>query len=300
MTGGELSALARRAQAGDGSARHELLVELYGAVRKHVYLVLGDHVAVVAAPETVYRVVRADAAGTELAIDRGIVTARLWHTEQPHRLALSGGGVTAIATGTIYSLAVGSAGPVVSVIEGTVEVRASDGVHVVHAGTRWPPADGASGTAASRALLALAAPPPMIVEDAVVTIHDAPAIPPDAADAAIDAPPEVHVVPPDAPAIKDRWRTARLLRGQGRFTAALAECLAIVDARDPTWSPIALVEAIRIELEPLADPERAIALADRMVREWPSDALASEARELRCRALRQLGRAEECTPATPP
>jgi RNA polymerase sigma-70 factor (ECF subfamily) len=42
MTGGELSALARRAQAGDGSARHELLVELYGAVRKHVYLVLGS------------------------------------------------------------------------------------------------------------------------------------------------------------------------------------------------------------------------------------------------------------------
>lgn len=41
MTAAELGELARRAQAGDGRARHELLVELYGAVRKHVYLVIG-------------------------------------------------------------------------------------------------------------------------------------------------------------------------------------------------------------------------------------------------------------------
>jgi RNA polymerase sigma-70 factor (ECF subfamily) len=41
MTGEDLAALARRAQAGDAAARHELLVELYGAVRKHIYLVIG-------------------------------------------------------------------------------------------------------------------------------------------------------------------------------------------------------------------------------------------------------------------
>ena len=41
MTGEDLAALARRAQAGDPAARHELLVELYGAVRKHIYLVIG-------------------------------------------------------------------------------------------------------------------------------------------------------------------------------------------------------------------------------------------------------------------
>jgi RNA polymerase sigma-70 factor, ECF subfamily len=41
-TAEELVALARRAQAGDSGARHELLVELYGAVRKHVYLVIGS------------------------------------------------------------------------------------------------------------------------------------------------------------------------------------------------------------------------------------------------------------------
>jgi RNA polymerase sigma-70 factor (ECF subfamily) len=41
MTVVELAALARRAQRGDSDARHALLVELYGAVRKHLYLVLG-------------------------------------------------------------------------------------------------------------------------------------------------------------------------------------------------------------------------------------------------------------------
>jgi RNA polymerase sigma-70 factor (ECF subfamily) len=42
MTAGELAALARQAQSGDTAARHELLVELYCSVRKHVYLVLGS------------------------------------------------------------------------------------------------------------------------------------------------------------------------------------------------------------------------------------------------------------------
>src|SRR5258707_10060822 len=42
MTAGELAALARQAQGGDVAARHELLVELYCCVRKHIYLVLGS------------------------------------------------------------------------------------------------------------------------------------------------------------------------------------------------------------------------------------------------------------------
>jgi len=42
MTAAELAALARGAQAGDSAARHALLVELYGAVRKHVYLAIGS------------------------------------------------------------------------------------------------------------------------------------------------------------------------------------------------------------------------------------------------------------------
>jgi RNA polymerase sigma-70 factor (ECF subfamily) len=37
----ELAALVARANAGDASARHELLAQLYAAVRKHVYLLVG-------------------------------------------------------------------------------------------------------------------------------------------------------------------------------------------------------------------------------------------------------------------
>ncbi|MGN6104864.1 MAG: hypothetical protein ACTHU0_07165, partial [Kofleriaceae bacterium] len=102
-----------------------------------------------------------------------------------------------------------------------------------------------------------------------------------------------------SPSLVERWRIARLLRAQNKLAEALAECLALVEAHDPTWSPIALVEAIRIELGPRASPERAIELADQMAREWPSHGLATEARELRCRALRQLGRGEACAPPSP-
>lgn len=273
---------------------------------------IGDRVAIIAAPGTGYRVVRSDAAGAEIAIDHGAVTARLWRTAQPYRLALSGGGVTATAVGTVYSLAVGAGGPVVSVVEGTVEVLAAEGRRAVHAGSVWPPASPAADPAGARVLLALAAPVrapvpvPMIADADVADAAAAPPAPPDVAgDAAIAvlagaSVNSVNSAVPAIPEIRDRWRTARLLRGQGRFAAAVTECLAIADRHDPTWSPIALVEAVRIELGPLADPERAIALAERTIHEWPADVLVSEARELRCRALRQLGRSDGCALVTQP
>lgn len=42
MTAVDLAELARRAQAGDLTARHELLTDLYAAVRKHVYFLVGS------------------------------------------------------------------------------------------------------------------------------------------------------------------------------------------------------------------------------------------------------------------
>ena len=275
---------------------------------------IGDRVAIVAAPGAVYRVMRADPGGTEIAVDRGAVTARLWRSAEPHRLVLSGGGITATATGTVYTLAIAATGPVVRVTEGTVEVRAADGLHVVAAGASWPAADPGPDPDGARTLLALSAPVPRpgpadadaaVAADAAIEA-DAGGSPasPDGADSVEVSPgPRRAPAPPRAasgpPAMKDRWRTARLLRGQGRFAAAIAECVAIADARDSTWSPIALIEALRIELGPLAEPEGAIALADRMLREWPGDPLLPEARELRCRALRQLGRAAECASPRP-
>jgi RNA polymerase sigma-70 factor (ECF subfamily) len=65
VSGSELAALAKRAQSGDVVARHELLVELYRAVRKHVYLVIG------AGP------IADDAVqDTMIALDRGLAAFR--------------------------------------------------------------------------------------------------------------------------------------------------------------------------------------------------------------------------------
>jgi RNA polymerase sigma factor (sigma-70 family) len=61
----ELAALAQRAQSGDAVARRELLVELYRAVRKHIYLVLG---AGAIADDAVQE--------TMIAIDRGLAGFR--------------------------------------------------------------------------------------------------------------------------------------------------------------------------------------------------------------------------------
>lgn len=293
-----------------------VLVWPRGAARAPLFV--GDRVAVVAAPDTAYRVVQASAGETEIAVEHGAVTARLWHGEAPHHLVLRGGGVTATATGTIYSLAVSASGPVVSVIEGSVEVRSAEGAHRVAAGTRWPAAAAPVDVAAGRVLQALPATVPVTavaLDAGDADGNAAAATAADAADAAAaaDAMQDAGLVRDahgaaaaatgaagvPAPAVKEHWRTARLLRGQGRFADALAECVAIADAHDTLWSPIALVEAARIALGPLADPERAVRLCDRMLQEWPGDALIAETRELRCRALRQLGRGAECAPAKP-
>ncbi len=223
---------------------------------------------------------------TRIAVDRGTVTARLFHGAA-HRLSLEGGGVTAVATGTVYTLAVAEHGAVVGVVQGTVEVRDSAGSRAVAGGATWPPSAAFPDRSAAGALLALSdrPAPPLPARVANAPPADAPA--PDA------VPAPLHPGTP-APSIKDRWHHARLLRGQGQFSEAIAECMAIAETRDATWAPIALLEAARIYLGPLSDPEHAIEIADRLGSQWPNDALAPEARDLRCRALGQLGRASEC------
>jgi RNA polymerase sigma-70 factor (ECF subfamily) len=69
----ELAALAQRAQSGDAAARHELLVELYRSVRKHVYLVIGaGPIAEDAVQETMIALDRG------LAAFRGDASPRTW------------------------------------------------------------------------------------------------------------------------------------------------------------------------------------------------------------------------------
>jgi RNA polymerase sigma-70 factor (ECF subfamily) len=70
---GELTRLAQRAQSGDAAARHELLVELYRAVRRHVYLVIGSGpIADDAVQETMIALDRG------LAAFRGDASPRTW------------------------------------------------------------------------------------------------------------------------------------------------------------------------------------------------------------------------------
>jgi hypothetical protein len=263
---------------------------------------IGERVAIVADPGTSYRVVAATSDETRIAVDRGAVTARLWHGAGAHRLALEGGGVTATATGTVYSLAVGEHGAVVHVDEGTVEVRDERGTRAVAAGQTAGSGVASADSRAGAMLRELAAPPvpgDAAAPPATVPI-DAPADTAARRDARVaTTPPTPAPVDAAIESVKDRWHRVRLLRGQGQLDAAVRECLAIADLRDATWSPIALVEAVRIYVGPLADSERALALADRVLAEWPGDALADEARALRCRALDQLGRGAECKPATP-
>jgi hypothetical protein len=231
-------------------------------------IAIGERVAIVVEPGTSFRVIRADAGETRIAVERGAVTARLFHGAA-HRLALEGGGIVATATGTVYSLAVGPTGATVHVDQGTVSVRDAAGMHEV--GADSPP------SAAATTLLALPAPATPDPPPPKVAPH---------------TPPPPPAPAPESP--KDRWHRARLFRSQGKLAEAIAECLAIADTNDTTWAPIALVEAARIYLGPLGDPEHAIATADRMIAAWPAASLAGEAREIRCRALTQLGRA--CAP----
>lgn len=278
---------------------------------------IGDRVAIIAEPNTRYRVLAADARSTEVFVEHGTVTARLWPGAQPHRLALRGEGIEAVATGTVFALQVDDRGASVHVHEGKVEVTRGSEHAQVAAGTAWPVSATPRDRRAAEQLLAMAPPLPSdtAVSSPTAVRDDAPAAPPIDADQAAPAdarashvvptapspptdaaaaPPPTDAAPP--PTMNERYRRARLQRGQGNFDAAIRECLAIADAKDATWSPIALLEAARIELGPRASPERAIVLADRFIAEWSTHELAPEARELRCRALRQLGRDAECKP----
>ncbi|HSR97472.1 MAG TPA: hypothetical protein VLM79_10500 [Kofleriaceae bacterium] len=270
---------------------------------------IGERVAIVAEPGTVYRIVRASGDETAIEVERGEVTARLWPGTHAHRLTLQGGGVVALAQGTVYSLAVERGTGAVHVDEGTVEVRIGAEVHRVPAGASWPP-DRPRASGRSRAPVLTALPTPdrrSLAPSASPTPSPSPTAsasptpsPLPGASPSIDiASPALQRATPDlkgAPSqtIKKRWQLARRLRAEGKLRMAIAECIAIADLHDATWSPIALVEALRLYGGPLADPALAVAIADRTIAEWPADVLVPEARALRCRALARLGRGQEC------
>jgi hypothetical protein len=146
--------------------------------------------------------------------------------------------------------------------------------------------------------VAIAPEPPVVIvrRPTTLPLPVAPGAPEQALPAARAQPvrhPALVAQAPDAVApvdLAERWRGERRRRAAGDLAGALADCLAIADTADPVWTPISLLEAARIELGPLADVDAARRLAQRLLDDWPASALAPEARELRCRALVQLGR----------
>ncbi|HEY3803943.1 MAG TPA: hypothetical protein VGL61_15110 [Kofleriaceae bacterium] len=277
---------------------------------------IGDRVAILASAGSRYAVAAIDASHTEIAIERGAVTAHVFPGASAHSVVLRGGGVQATGTDTL-TLAVDD--------RGNARVSANAGSAVVQgvsieAGQSLPAASEPIGAAAASRLATLEVPVARVVAPDVprdsevpvpvpvpvaiehTPVEDARQPAPQRPAIVVDAGIAHDVASTDAahPAnatttVTDRWRSARLFRSQGKFDAAIAECVAIADSGDRTWAPIALVEAARIELGPLAAPERAIAYVDRFTREWPGNELDPEARDLRCRALTQLGRGAECT-----
>ena len=122
--------------------------------------------------------------------------------------------------------------------------------------------------------------------------------------AALLAAPAIAIAQPAAPAPPGppaspreaflEQRVLEELAADGLVLARLGVALALTPDGDALV--VALVEAIRIELDARAAPEAALARADQMLARWPAHALIADTRALRCRALRQLGRGAECAP----
>jgi hypothetical protein len=287
---------------------------------------IGARVAVIGGPDTRYSVAELGPDRTVLELARGSLTARVYAGDRPHIVVLRGGGVEASGSGTI-SLAVDARGALVAANAGDARVRRGDDVQAIEAGTTWPDRDVAIGRRAAQTLGAMEVPtveraipsdvpvaPIVTVPVPIDVVTDAPPAPPPAPpgpaptrqvhrdsphdDTTYTAEPAPAAPPPAVTVtvtVTERWRSARLFRSQGKFDQAIAECITIADANDPTWSPIALVEAARIALGPQAAPEHALGFVDRFARDWPKNGLAAEARDLRCHALVQLGRGAECS-----
>jgi hypothetical protein len=287
---------------------------------------IGDRVAILAARGSRYVVAAIDTSHTEISIERGAVTARVFPGASAHSVVLRGGGVQATGTDTI-TLAIDEHGSArVSANAGSAVVQDGAAGIAIEPGHSLPAQANPVGAAAAMRLSALDVPvarvvateiprePPTdapIVVQVPVPVERAPSDlksqrderPSNVVEPTPPHPPSLDAGIADAPhaasptmTATERWRSARLFRSQGKFNEAIAECVAIADAGDRTWAPIALIEAARIELGPLAAPERALASIDRFTREWPGNGLDPEARDLRCRALAQLGRSAECTP----
>lgn len=288
---------------------------------------LGPSVTMVTAPRTSVVLSAQTETLTALELEAGTIALELHHPvgRAAQVLRVRAHDVEVRATGTVFAVTVRASGEVqVITRRGEVEVRTSSRSWSVGEGQAWPA--GATWSEVAALFEALeghpllsprspgaAAPSPAAPVESTTTAPDvtAPSPSPDeptatpsavhdarGASASPDDAPDAAIVGLDA-ATEDagrdespegRWQRARLLRAQGDPASALEDLSALVAARDPTWSPMALLESMRIYESVTGAPERVLELGLEFARDHRRHSLWPEARKMTCRAAEQLDR----------
>lgn len=205
---------------------------------------LGDRVAMIAQPTSIYVIESVSVSQAKLRVLTGAVTVRLFReTDAPYDLAVSAGEYTFAAMGTIYTVTHDNGGPALTVHEGEVWVRDGEGelVGTLSAGESWPEGSETIAGAEVERLgkHALSMQRPTLEGEGSSRNAAAPRK---------DSPPSPArtTVPESLP---QKWQRARLLRGQSKPAEALSVLKELATSQDTTWAPLAVIEQIRIHRE---------------------------------------------------
>lgn len=287
---------------------------------------LGPSVTMVAAPDTSVVLTAQTETLTALELEAGTVALELHHPvgRAAQVLRVRAHDVEVRATGTVFAVTARASGEVqVITRRGEVEVRTSSRSWSVGEGQAWPagatwsevaalfdvleghvlispraraggaPTEPVAGSTTSTTDTTSPAPSPAEPTASPSVVHEprgpsaSPDDTPDAAILGLDAATE-DAGRDESP--EGRWQRARLLRAQGDPASALEDLSALIAARDPTWSPMALLESMRIYESVTGAPERVLELGLEFARDHRRHSLWPEARKMTCRAAEQLDR----------
>ncbi len=218
---------------------------------------------------------------TRLHIQTGVVDVRLTHEDSSaHTVEVVAASTSFIATGTTYRVGFDDGRVFSTVFEGAIEIQ-REGQPVTTLGTMesWPDErvvtmDSYTSKLAaygfretkrksySETMALVDAGPPPRPEPRRKTTTDA--------------------AKPDD--VLTLWRKARLFQGQGRAREALPLLREIKNRGDATWSPLALIEEIRLQVDPFASPKKVVSLANRFFATYPQHPLTAEVRHMWCSA----------------